>query len=197
MKYVPNILTVLRIICASLLLVTPVYSSAFYVLFLICGITDFLDGRIARKYQLASKAGASLDNIADYLLIISSIIKVVPTLVLERWVLIWGVIMLVTHVSSSVIAWFKYKKIVILHTVANKILGGAVFVIPLLAGFGNHTLLIALVCALMCFSVPEEIYLLLTSKQFEPDVRGVFFDNSNVHRGYADVSDTSATPNND
>ena len=29
MKYVPNILTVLRIICASLLLVTPVYSCAF------------------------------------------------------------------------------------------------------------------------------------------------------------------------
>lgn len=190
MKYLPNILTGLRILSAFLLLATPVYSPGFYVLFMICGITDFFDGRIARKYHTASKAGASLDNIADYILIISAIIKVVPTLVLDRWVFVWGIIMLTAHVSSSIIAWIKYKRVVILHTIANKLLGGAVFAIPLLAGFGNQTLLIAVICGFMCFSVPEELYLILTSKQFEPDVRGVFFDNSTAHRGYSEPNDS-------
>ena len=195
MKHVPNILTGLRILCASLLLATPVYSDFFYLLYLICGMTDFLDGRIARRFQVASKTGASLDNIADYTLIISTLIKVVPTLVIETGTLIWGVCMLVAHVGSSVVAWIKYKRIVILHTIANKILGAAVFVIPMLAGVVNQTLLISIVSGFMCFSVPEELYLILTSKQFEPDVRGVFFNNSNMHRGYAEVIDapTSAT----
>ena len=192
MKYVPNILTGLRIFCASLLLFSPVYSESFYQLYLVCGATDFLDGRIARRYQVASKAGASLDNIADYTLLISTMIKVVPTLVIESGVVIWGASMLVLHVASSVIAWVKYKRVVILHTIANKLLGGAVFIVPLLAGVVNNTLLISIVSGFMCFSVPEELYLILTSKQFEPDVRGVFFDNSSAHRGYSEISDESS-----
>ena len=190
MKHIPNILTSLRILCASLLLAVPVYSARFYLLYLICGVTDFLDGRLARRFHVASKAGASLDNIADYTLLMSTAIKVLPTLLLDLWALVWGICMLTAHISSSVIAWIKYKRIVVLHTVANKLLGGAVYAIPLLAGLGNHTLLISIISGFMCFSVPEEIYLLLASKQLEPDVRGVFFDNSNIHNGYSKITET-------
>jgi len=193
MKHIPNILTSLRILCASLLLAAPVYSARFYLLYLICGVTDFLDGRLARRFHVASKAGASLDNIADYTLLMSTAIKVLPTLLLDLWALVWGICMLTAHISSSVIAWIKYKRIVVLHTVANKLLGGAVYVIPLLAGLGSHTLLISIISGFMCFSVPEEIYLLLASKQLEPDVRGVFFDNSNIHNGYSKITDTPRT----
>lgn len=193
MKHIPNILTSLRILCAALLLAAPVYSVRFYMLYLICGITDFLDGRLARRLHVASKAGASLDNIADYTLLVSTVTKVLPTLLLEVWALIWGICMLAAHVSSSVIAWIKYKRIVVLHTFANKLLGGVVYAIPLFAGLGNHTLLITIVSGFMCFSVPEEIYLLLASNQLEPDVRGVFFDNSNIHSGYLKTTDTRNT----
>ena len=101
--------------------------------------------------------------------------------------------MLIAHVASSIIAWVKYKRVVVLHTLANKLLGGAVYAIPLLAGFGNQTILISTVSAFMCFSVPEEIYLILTSKQLEPDVRGIFFNNSNIHRGYSEIADVPNT----
>ena len=193
MKHIPNILTSLRILCASLLLAVPVYSARFYLLYLICGVTDFLDGRLARRFHVASKAGASLDNIADYTLLMSTVIKVLPTLLLDVWALVGGICMLTARMSSSVIAWIKYKRIVVLHTFANKLLGGAVYAIPLLAGLGNHTLLISIISGFMCFSVPEEIYLLLASKQLEPDVRGVFFDNSNIHNGYSKITETPRT----
>jgi CDP-diacylglycerol--glycerol-3-phosphate 3-phosphatidyltransferase len=193
MNHIPNILTGLRIFCSALLVATPIYTIRFYLLYLVCGITDFLDGRLARKFHAASKAGASLDNIADYALLTSTAIKVLPTLEVEVWSLIWGICMLIAHVTSSIIAWVKYKRIVVLHTLANKLLGGAVYAIPLLAGFGNQTLLVSAVSAFMCFSVPEEIYLILTSKQLEPDVRGIFFDNSNVHRGYSEIADAPNT----
>ena len=193
MKHIPNILTGLRILCSALLLATPVYSSRFYLFYLVCGVTDFLDGRLARRLHAASKAGASLDNIADYTLLTSTAIRVLPTLEIETWSLIWGICMLIAHVTSSIIAWVKYKRVVVLHTLANKLLGGAVYAIPLLAGFGNQTILISTVSAFMCFSVPEEIYLLLTSKQLEPDVRGIFFNNSNIHRGYSEIADVPSS----
>jgi len=193
MKHIPNVLTSLRILCATLLLAVPVYSVRFYLLYLICGVTDFLDGRLARRFHVASKAGASLDNIADYTLLMSTVIKVLPTLLLDVWALVGGICMLTARMSSSVIAWIKYKRIVVLHTFANKLLGGAVYAIPLLAGLGNHTLLISIISGFMCFSVPEEIYLLLASKQLEPDVRGVFFDNSNIHNGYSKITETPRT----
>ena len=99
MKRIPNILTSLRILCATLLLVVPVYSVRFYILYLICGITDFLDGRLARRFHIASKAGASLDNIADYTLLMSTVTKVLPTLLLDVWALVWGICMLTAHIS--------------------------------------------------------------------------------------------------
>ena len=193
MKHIPNILTGLRILCSALLLATPVYSSRFYLFYLVCGVTDFLDGRLARRLHAASKAGASLDNIADYTLLTSTAIRVLPTLEIETWSLIWGICMLIAHVTSSIIAWVKYKRVVVLHTLANKLLGGAVYAIPLLAGFGNQTILISTVSAFMCFSVPEEICLILTSKQLEPDVRGIFFNNSNIHRGYSEIADVPSS----
>jgi hypothetical protein len=71
MKHIPNILTGLRILCSALLLATPVYSSRFYLFYLVCGVTDF-SMPLARRLHAASKAGASLDNIADYTLLTST-----------------------------------------------------------------------------------------------------------------------------
>jgi cardiolipin synthase len=73
---IANILTFTRIgfvpIIMTLMLVFPYNESArmsAFVLYAICGITDFLDGWIARKYNLHSNLGRMLDPIADKLLI--------------------------------------------------------------------------------------------------------------------------------
>ena len=192
MKRVPNLLTGLRIVCSSLILITPVYTMRFYLLYIVSGITDFLDGRLARRFHAASKFGASLDNIADYSLILSTLIKVLPVLKLKAWTFIWGVCMLAAHVFSTVIALFRFRRVIVLHTVANKLLGAAVYAVPLLAGVCDNSLLISIICVFMCFSVPEELYLMLTSKTLEPDVRGVFFPNADIHRGYADADEIAA-----
>ena len=73
MKYFITLLTISRIILGSIifiLLTSPNgYSLAFF-LFLITGLTDYLDGYLARKYNLVSKLGEILDPIADKILII-------------------------------------------------------------------------------------------------------------------------------
>lgn len=48
-KQLANGLTVGRMVCAALLLDTLPFSVAFYVLYTLCGVTDLLDGPVARR----------------------------------------------------------------------------------------------------------------------------------------------------
>lgn len=76
----PNKITISRI------LLIPVFAAAFYIralpsrfiisacLFLIAAATDFLDGYIARKYNLVTNMGKFLDPIADKVLVSTALI---------------------------------------------------------------------------------------------------------------------------
>ncbi len=70
----PNLLTLSRIaaipvLVALVALRTPGGDVASMLVFAVAGITDFLDGRIARQRQLQSNVGRMLDPIADKLLV--------------------------------------------------------------------------------------------------------------------------------
>ncbi len=68
-----NILTFSRIILAAIifvLLMTPDGYFLSLILFFIAGITDYLDGFLARKYNSVSQIGEILDPIADKILIV-------------------------------------------------------------------------------------------------------------------------------
>jgi len=70
---IPNMLTILRII------LVPVFVGTFFLVskwvalavFIVAGITDALDGYIARKYDLKTELGAVLDPFADKLMLMS------------------------------------------------------------------------------------------------------------------------------
>ena len=64
-KQIANIITSSRILCSICLLLSPVFSVAFYIMYLFCGITDMVDGTIARKTKSVSETGARLDTVAD------------------------------------------------------------------------------------------------------------------------------------
>ena len=73
---IPNILTVIRLIAAPLVIILAalkLYLAAFIILIIAC-ITDFFDGKLARKWNVVSSMGAKLDCIADKVLSISMII---------------------------------------------------------------------------------------------------------------------------
>ena len=72
---IPNILTVLRIILGLIVPVLMLYGDfngrvIAAILFFIGGMTDYLDGWYARKYNLVTKLGKILDPIADKIIIL-------------------------------------------------------------------------------------------------------------------------------
>ena len=70
MKNVANYISVSRIIMSIILFVTETFSIAFYIIYIYCGISDMLDGFIARKGKNERKIGARLDSVSDIIFVI-------------------------------------------------------------------------------------------------------------------------------
>ena len=69
MKHLPNIITFLRFPLSIAMLVVSPFSSRFWILYLCSGLTDILDGFLARKLHLESTIGAKLDSLADFVFV--------------------------------------------------------------------------------------------------------------------------------
>ena len=92
----PNKLTILRVIMIPFFVLTLLYDGGEnqtlrYVaaaIFIIASLTDMLDGKIARKYNLVTNFGKFMDPLADKLLVCSALICLVELKELPAWMVI-------------------------------------------------------------------------------------------------------------
>lgn len=110
MLTLPNFLTLLRIIAIPVFLVflTGGNHAAAFVLFLCAGITDAIDGAVARLTDSRSDLGAVLDPMADKLLLLSSFIVLGANGVIDLW-------LVVLVISRDVIVVLGYLLIYLVH----------------------------------------------------------------------------------
>jgi len=95
LRHLPNIITCIRcllVIPVIIALVNERYALAFYI-FLFAGVSDAVDGFLARVYGWTSRFGAMLDPLADKILLTSSYI----VLGLQGHFSIWLVILVVAR----------------------------------------------------------------------------------------------------
>ena len=126
-KQIPNILSASRIaLCLSLLLVDAV-TVPFWMLYLIAGLTDMLDGFLAWRWGVESKFGAKLDSLADFVFVLTVGYKLFPWLKLPAtlWMMI-GLIALVK--AANAVSAYIVRHCQFLHTKANKLTGFLLFV---------------------------------------------------------------------
>ncbi|HVP83514.1 MAG TPA: CDP-alcohol phosphatidyltransferase family protein [Rhizomicrobium sp.] len=87
LRQIPNLLTALRLACApitALLLLDHAYPAALAV-FAFAGITDALDGFLAKRYGLDTRVGAWLDPAADKLLMLASFLALTYVAAAPPW----------------------------------------------------------------------------------------------------------------
>ena len=155
-KNVANILTSFRILGSILLLFFPVFSAAFYSIYLLCGFSDMIDGTIARKTNSTGEFGAKMDTVADIVFITASLIKVLPTIHIPAWLWIWGIIIAVIKIGNIIWGYVSKKQLIALHTVMNKVTGLLLFLLPLTLSFIELKYSLVAVCSIATFSAIQE-----------------------------------------
>ena len=115
LKHIPNILTIFRFILIPVILsciFTGNYLYAF-IFFTLSGITDILDGSIARKYNLVSTFGKLMDPLADKLTQVSVLSTLVFKNIIPFWIL---VIVILKELIMIIGASFLYGKDVVVYS---------------------------------------------------------------------------------
>lgn len=155
-----NIITGCRILCSILLLFFPALSPAFFILYLVAGFTDMIDGTIARKTNTASEFGSRLDTIADMVFVAVCMIKLFPVLTIPTWLLIWIGVIAIIKVINILSGYILQKKFVDKHTILNKVTGAALFILPLTLPLIELKYSGGFVCALATLVAVQEGHLI-------------------------------------
>ncbi len=105
-RSLPNLLTLSRILVLPGLVATFFFDGEFYVwlalaLFIAAGITDFLDGYLARTFDVQSKLGQFLDPVADKLLVATVLLMLVFSDRIQGWTILPALVILCREILVS------------------------------------------------------------------------------------------------
>ena len=162
-----NIITGVRILCSIALLAVPPFSISFYASYLTAGLSDMIDGTVARKTGAASTFGSTFDSIADFVFVTVCLVKLLPVLDIEKWLWIWIVLIAIIKIVNSMYGLKKYKRFVFVHSVLNKITGLLAFALPLTLCFLEFRYAAAVVCAIATIAAIQEWHFIRTGNIVE------------------------------
>ena len=158
-----NIITIIRILCSIALLFCPVFSAVFYALYITAGVSDMLDGWVARRTHTVSELGAKLDTIADIVFVVVCLVKLLPVLDIPNWLYIWIAVIALIKIINIISGFVVQKQFVSVHSTMNKVTGLLLFVFPLTISFISLKYSAAVVCIFATFAAILEGHFIRTN----------------------------------
>jgi CDP-diacylglycerol--glycerol-3-phosphate 3-phosphatidyltransferase len=155
-----NIITGIRIVISVFLLFCPAFSPAFFVLYITAGVSDMIDGTVARKTGTVNEFGSRLDTIADIVFVAVCLIKLLPVLDIPVWLYIWIAIIAFIKVANIAVGYLRQKEFISVHSIINKVTGGLLFLFPLTLTFIDLRYSAAFVCMVATAAAIHEGYLI-------------------------------------
>jgi len=179
LRKLSNQLTLLRIVLIPVLwaLAALKMNTAFAIFLLTAGLTDALDGFLARRFKQASDFGVWFDSFADNLLIASAAFwmwLLLPQLVYQHITTIG--ILLGLFALSIVIGFIRYKKMINFHLYSGKLAAVIVYVFLIHALLFMPNLTFFYIASLFAaWSFIEETLVIITHKTFPKNKKSIFF----------------------
>ncbi|MGE3150119.1 MAG: CDP-alcohol phosphatidyltransferase family protein [Pseudorhodoplanes sp.] len=139
---IPNLITLARILLVPVIVwaITSGEMLVAFVLFLAAGVSDAVDGFIAKRFAMTSELGAYLDPLADKAMIVSIYVALGIFDAIPRWLVILVVSRDIMIVAAVILSWLVAKPVAVkphpvskLNTVAQIVFAGLV-----LASLGLH-----------------------------------------------------------
>ena len=155
---IANIITSFRVLCSILMMFVPALSSQFHMMYLLCGLSDMVDGTVARKTNGTSELGAKFDTVADFIFVAVSLIKLLPVIPIPKWLWIWMLVIAIIKISNMISGLIYRKTFISLHTMLNKATGLLLFLLPLTLHFIELKYGSAAVCSIATVSAIQEGY---------------------------------------
>ena len=148
MRRLADALTLIRLVCSPVLFVLRPDSAAFWILYAALGLTDALDGTLARaSRQGPTERGAKLDSMADAVFFAALLVALLRMCRYPAWMLVWTALIAAARVLALVLRLRKGNRTPP-HTFWDKAAGAVLFVTPVLVHFaGAWGIMPALVAA--------------------------------------------------
>ncbi|MGN0438054.1 MAG: CDP-alcohol phosphatidyltransferase family protein [Lachnospiraceae bacterium] len=168
--------TAMRIVASLFLPFIHVQSIWFLVIYSFAGLTDVLDGWLARKSGRESEFGAKLDSIADLVFYGVMLTQIFPVLywILPGtiWYAVWGIV--VIRLLAYITAAVKFRRFASLHTWLNKLTGVAVFLLPYVL-LGSYIVIYSWVVCVLAFAASlEELAIHLFRTEYLADRKALY-----------------------
>ena len=164
-KYIANIITGSRVAFSLPLLFIPLSSAWFYIFYLLCGLTDMIDGAIARRTGAVSKFGARLDTASDFVFMFVCWVKILPLIHIPVWLWVWIIVVALIKIFNITLVFIHKKKLISIHSVLNKITGFALFLLPPTLTFAPTTYSVAIICVLATIAAMQEVYFIAKGQE--------------------------------
>lgn len=171
---IPNIITLTRIGSLPILylLFFLDHFTVFAILYSLFGLTDMVDGYLARKLNLVTKTGQFLDSLADILFNVSTAFFLFTRLhelraqyqTLLAIMIVLGIIYLVTSIV-------KFSKVNFIHTTLFRIAAVSIYICFLVSFFTMPVRLTQITIILLSVSLIESIIIYIIFGEVDPDVR--------------------------
>ena len=148
----------IRIVCSVFIVLTKAFSLLFWILYVVCGISDILDGFVARTMNQKSEFGAKLDSIADVIFLGSVMITLIPIIKIPSYLFICIAVVTLIRIVSYLIGLKKFCAFTSLDTYANKLTGLLLFIAPVFLVIFNFKITAIILSTSAILSSIEEFY---------------------------------------
>lgn len=160
-----NIITLSRVVFSILLLFFTPFSPLFLLFYILGGISDMVDGMVARRKKSASTFGSRLDSVADLVFISVCLYVLLPNINIPTWALIWTALIALVKASTILSGIIMKKKELLLHSAANKITGLLLFLFPLTVPYIDIRIPLFIILPLATFASIEEGHKVRTGEE--------------------------------
>lgn len=159
-----NFISILRILLALSIIPIETFSKNFFVIFVLIGVTDVLDGWVARACKISSRFGTRLDGFADAVALIICLVKMIPCINLWPWIWVWSAGIGVLRLYNVIEGYRQKKALILMHTLANKSAGFIFFIMPFCYIYIEPNYIATPLCTLATLAAVQE-YKIMHSRE--------------------------------